>query len=129
MIDLSFTDTVRKAIAAQVAQYEKPYKAYKNFAVLIPWDFYWTPTTVEFWGTTPAIPEPLTTYICHGHSKERYCRNDYYCHVFGYRPTGKEDPRFIEAFYKKWPTYIDPGGNSISPKPVQLDFGNGFGQQ
>lgn len=41
--------------------------------------------------------------VVHGHAPMT-CLTPYFCHLYGYRPTGAENPKFIELFYLQWPT-------------------------
>jgi hypothetical protein len=73
-----------------VANYHTPNKLYRSYCVLARDSDTWF---------NPAI-------VIHGHdNSKRFCLWSDYCHVEGYRPTGKERPSFIEGFYKKWPQY------------------------
>lgn len=109
-----------------VANYYTPNMVYRSVALLAPEDFEWTGFTQELWLPVEIFHDPTATVVLHGHDKKKYCRNDYFCHVLGYRPTGKEKPKFLKGFYEKWryfneaPTY--PLRNDVSEFGVDLSF-------
>lgn len=89
--------------------YPKPNYAYKSFAILVSEN-----VEIDWWSAThcSSYKEVVEFYdvgdwIIHGHSSSDYCRNDHFCHVYGYRPSSDLNPKFVQAFYRKW-SYLRP---------------------
>lgn len=97
-----FLPPTKKAVP--VANYHTPNRIFKSWAVL------------ALDGEKEIFDEG---YIRHGHPiSQRFCLNTDYCHIEGYRPTGKERPAFIQGFYKKWPEYV-----TTTDVPTESDWG------
>ena len=89
-----------------VAEYEQPTRKMWFIEVLVPTGFKWKNTIYNnYWGMplfNITVNDPITTVVRHGHPVGEHCYANYYCHVWEYRPTGKEHPSFLKLFRKKW---------------------------
>ena len=64
--------------------------------------------SVPFWED-----EAATTFL-HGHSAAYgACPAPAFCHIYGYKPTGLENPVFIKLFNQKWKHIYNEGSRTV----------------
>lgn len=123
-LNLSFDDQLAELVgkfkAIPVANYIQPIRHVYFVDVLTPvgykWqthiiNYYWTgkkPEKIEptYWITDNEmhLAKLYANHIFHGHTEEEeVCRAWHFCHVDTFKPTGAESPKWLKAFYKKWP--------------------------
>ena len=112
-LDLSFGNKLQALFqelsTEPVANYYTPKKWIRFWEVLIPENWIYQGIIVEWWHPEGKDEHWESDTILHGHKQGTACRNWHYCHVYGYKPTGAEGPKFIKNFYEKWGYLKDEG--------------------
>lgn len=82
--------------------YLTPKRACRVWDILVTDDFDPYFSIAEYWEVKNLNHFMGKQAVFHSHPVGKVCFASDFCHQYGYLPTGVEDPRFIQAFYRKW---------------------------
>lgn len=107
--DTSVADLIAKADSLLHVEHVRPNRKLICIEPIMPNDYKMQDVIMHFYNEIPPstleLPDSVSVVV-HGHERGRSCHTPFFCHIYGYRPTGAEHPGFISLFRQKW-SYIE----------------------
>lgn len=101
----SIQDLLARANALLKDDYLQESREFYFIEPITPHNYKIQDVIINFYLDIPPVglecPDSASVVI-HGHERGKPCQAPYYCHIYGYSPTGAEHPGYISQFNLKW---------------------------
>jgi hypothetical protein len=101
-------DRADRLLDGRGKEYYTPVREIMSHIVLVPTGYKMSDITANLYETESGLSADPTEYpdtvsvVVHGHERGIPCYAPYFCHIYGYSPTGAEPPSFIKNWNNKW---------------------------